>query len=165
MDEFSSSGGGQIWSKLVGTKCKHKLISPRRTFMDKVPYIITGTKYIGSACFVTMTQLLSLNSCPQIHVPKLLSSNSCPQTPVPKLLSLNSRPQTLFSKHRKYHVSAQAYRGLGHPRVKVRSYQAPLEVKLSQPDRVRDQNIFERTFMIMGERMKDNVAVVVSELV
>ena len=53
MDEPAPSGNGKLLSKLVRVKSKHKLDSIRRTFMAKMPYVITDTKYMGSVRCVT----------------------------------------------------------------------------------------------------------------
>ena len=52
-DDYVPSGGGKSWSKLMRVKSKHKADSIRRTMMDKMPYIITDTKCMGSVRFVT----------------------------------------------------------------------------------------------------------------
>ena len=53
MDESDPFGGAKSWSKRVRSKCKRNLESARRTSMDKMPYIITDTKYMGNIRFVT----------------------------------------------------------------------------------------------------------------
>ena len=53
MDESAPSGDGKLLSKLARVKSKRKLDSTRRTFMDKVPYVIADIKYMGSVRCVT----------------------------------------------------------------------------------------------------------------
>ena len=53
MDKSGPSDGGKSWSKLVRAKSKRNLESTRRTAMDKMPYTIADTKYIGGVRFVT----------------------------------------------------------------------------------------------------------------